>query len=276
MIFQGRSGSLTTMTDTVPASAPERSQTVTPFQVSDHLPFYKIAQTRAHDIVIDQIVLGIRAGIILPGDQLPTIEALAELTGVSKPVVGEAVRVLREHGLVATKRGVSGGITILRDEIPPELLRGMSEWRNATLTELVEARRPVEEELALLAGERGTVHDFAAMRDSIRLLREELEGGTSGGFLRYDHRFHYQIGLAARSEMLAFYQHRVLSESAATLHEYNLYHEIPELVINTHEAILEAIEKRDPEAIRKAADWHWRTSSGAFSGVEDIDLTGPR
>lgn len=268
--------SLGGVTDTVSASAPERSQPLTPFQVSDHLPFYKISQSRAHDTVIDQIVLGIRAGIIRPGDQLPTIESLAELTGVSKPVIGEAIRVLREHGVVATKRGVSGGITILQDEIPPELLRGMSEWRNATLTELVEARRPVEQELALLAGERGTAQDFDAMRDSIRLLRQELEGGTSGGFLRYDHRFHYQIGLAARSEMLAFYQHRVLSESAAALHDYNLFHAIPELVIDTHEAMLDAIEKRDAEAIRTATDWHWRTSSGAFSGVEDIDLTGSR
>ena len=264
------------MTDTVVASVPERSQPLTPFQVSDHLPFYKVSQTRAHDIVIDQIVLGIRAGIIGLGSQLPTIEALAELTGVSKPVVGEAVRVLREHGVVATKRGVSGGITILTEEIPPELLRGMSEWRNATLTELVEARRPVEEALALLAGERGTANDFDAMRDSIRLLRQELAAGAGGGFLRYDHRFHYQIGLAARSEMLAFYQHRVLSESAAALHEYNLYHEIAELVIDTHEAMLDAIQNRDPEAIRTAVDWHWRTSSGAFAGVEDIDLTTPR
>lgn len=264
------------MTDTVLASAPERSQPPTPIEVRDHLPFYKVSQTRAHDIVVDQIVLGIRAGIIVVGGQLPTIEALAERTGVSKPVVGEAVRVLREHGVVATKRGVSGGITILKDEIPPELLRGMSEWRNASLTELVEARRPVEEELALLAGERGTAQDFDAMRESIRLLRQELEGGTGGGFLRYDHRFHYQIGLAARSEMLACFQHRVLSESAATLHEYNLYHAIPKLVIDTHEAMLDAIERRDPDAIRTAADWHWRTSSGAFAGVEDIDLTDPR
>ena len=76
--------------------------------------------------------------------------------------------------------------------------------------------------------------------------------------------------------MLAFYQHRVLSESAAALHDYNLYHEMPELVIDTHEAMLDAIERRDPEAIRKAADWHWRTSSGAFAAVDDIDLTDPR
>src|SRR5690606_18824511 len=101
-------------------TAAERAESLTPFQVSDHVPFYKISQARAHDIVIDQIVLGIRSGLIAPGDQLPTIEALAELTGVSKPVVGEAVRVLREHHVVATKRGVSGGITVLSDEIPPD------------------------------------------------------------------------------------------------------------------------------------------------------------
>jgi DNA-binding FadR family transcriptional regulator len=203
------------MTDLLPPP-PEGGQLLTPFAAGERLPFYRVSPRRAHDIVVDQIVLGVRAGIIPVGSQLPTIEALAALTGVSKPVVGEAVRVLREHGVVSTKRGVSGGITILNDDIPLALLRRMSDWRNATLTELVEARRPVEEELALLAGERGTAKEFDAMRESIRLMSSELRRGSGGSFLRYDHRFHYQIGLAARSEMLFFYQQRCFSTTSTT------------------------------------------------------------
>lgn len=247
----------------------------TPADNEEYSRFHKISQTRAHHEVIDQIVFGIRSGLIRPGEHLPTIEALASLTGVSKPVVGEAIRVLREHGVVSTKRGVLGGITIVDDDIPADLLRVTSGWRHATLTELVEVRRPIEEELALLAGDRGTPQDFAAMRESIDLLKLAFHDRSSGSFLRYDHRFHYQVGLAAGSEMLAFYQHRVLSESAAALHEYDLFHEIPELVISTHEAMLDAIESRDRAAIRDATDWHWRTSSGAFAGVDDIDAIDP-
>lgn len=51
--------------------------------------------------------------------------------------------------------------------------------------------------------------------------------------LRFDHRFHYQIGQAARSELLAYYQHRILSAIAVVLHEYGLYHEDRELIVST-------------------------------------------
>lgn len=234
--------------------------------------FHTVPQTRAHHDVIDQIVFGIRAGLIRTGEQLPTVETMANLTGVSKPVVGEAIRVLREHGVVSTRRGVHGGVTIVTDDIPNALLRVTSGWRRATLTELIEARRPIEAELALLAGIRGTRDDFAAMRETLGLLKLALRDENSGSVLKYDHRLHYQIGLAARSEMLAFHQHRVLSESAPALDEYGFLHEIPELAISTHEAMLDAIESRDPTAIRSAADWHWRISNGVFAETDGLEV----
>jgi len=237
---------------------------------ASHVPFHPIALTRAHEEVIDQVIYAIRSGVLRPGDHLPTIEVLAEVTAVSKPVIGEAVRVLREHGVLATKRGVQGGVSVISDEIPAELMRTNSGWREATLTELVEARLPIELGLAQLAGERGSDVDFARMADALDQLRTALRGGGGGSFMRYDHLFHYQIGRAAKSEMLGFYQHQILTEIAAVLSEYDLYHEDPDLVLHTHEQILEAIESRDRDRIRDAVDLHWRTSSGAFASIDEI------
>lgn len=237
------------------------------------LRFHPVALTRAHEEVVDQIVYAIRSGLLPIGSRLPTIEDLAEMTAVSKPVIGEAVRVLREHGVLETKRGVQGGVTVVNNEVPKDLLRLANGWRIATLTELVEARKPIELDLALLAGERGSPEDFAAMRNSLAKL-EEAHSQGDGAFLRYDHLFHYQIGLAAKSEKLAYYQHRVLSEIAATLYEYELFHEDLDLVLRTHQSILEALEKRDPDLIRMAVNDHWRTSSGAFASLEEIAEDG--
>ncbi len=237
---------------------------------TSELPFRPVVPSRAHEHVADQIVFMIRSGQLVPGDRLPTIEELAEITEVSKPVVGEAVRLLRQHDVLATKRGVQGGVTVVSNDIPPELLRLMSDWREATLTELVEARRPIELELALLAGSRGTTDDFERMSASLQRLREAYTTGEEGEFLRYDHLFHYQIGLAAHSEKLAFFQHRILNEIAAVLFEYCLFHDDFDLVIDTHESMLDAIAQRDPDAITAAVDAHWRTSSGAFASIEGL------
>lgn len=232
------------------------------------LRLYPIDASRAHEEVVGQIVYAIRAGLLRNGDRLPTIEELAEATGVSKPVVGEAVRVMREHGVVASKRGVQGGVTVITDDVPIELLPARG-WRKADLTELVEARRPIEMMLSLLAAERATEDDLEDMRETI----EQLEAAAQRpdvSFLRYDHRFHYQMGRAARSEMLAFYQHHILSAIAVALHEYGLFHEDRQLVINTHREMFSAIEARDPEWIRAAAEHHFTTSDGSFASIEAL------
>lgn len=233
------------------------------------LRLYEFDTIRAHEEVVGQIVYAIRSGLLREGDRLPTIEDLAESTGVSKPVVGEAVRLLREHGVVASKRGVQGGVTVITDEIPVELL-AVRTWRKADLTELVEARRPIETMLALLAAERATEADFEGMRASIEQL-ELAAALPDTSFLRYDHRFHYQIGLAAKSEMLAFYQHHILSAIALVLHEYGLYHEDRDLVVGIHRDMLSAIEARDPEWIREATDRHWSSSGGSFASLDLLD-----
>lgn len=232
------------------------------------LRLYKIDPTRAHEDVVGQLVYAIRSGLLRKGDRLPTIEDLAESTGVSKPVVGEAVRLLREHGVVASKRGVQGGVTVITDDVPVDLLLARG-WRRADLTELVEARRPIETMLGLLAAERATVEDFADMRESIECL-EIAAQRPDASFLRFDHRFHYQVGRAARSEMLALYQHQILSAIAVVLHEYELYHEDRELVIRTHREMLSAIEARDSEWVLAATDRHWSTSGGSFASLDQL------
>jgi len=237
------------------------------------LRLHTISPLRAHEEVVNQIVFAIRSGMLREGDRLPTIDALAESTGVSKPVVGEAVRVLRAFGVVSTKRGVQGGVTIVRDDIPMDLLR-IGGWREASLTELVEARRPIETEIALLAGERATDDELADMAATIDRLAE-VSRQPDGAFLRVDHLFHYQIARAARSELLAYFHHRVLAAIAVTLDEYGLYHEDRELVVGTHRTLHQAIAARDPERIRAASDQHWETSGGSFAELDDLDALVP-
>src|SRR3954470_25048016 len=152
--------------------------------------FRPVVDSRAHELVIDQITFGIRAGVHKVGEKLPPIGELARQFGVSKPTIGEAVRILALHGVVVSKRGVTGGVTVASDDIPTALLGLVPERRQTDLRELLEARRAVEMEIALLAARRADDADLAAMRESIERLEAHL-GGPGRLRLHYDHLFHY-------------------------------------------------------------------------------------
>ena len=60
-----------------------------------------------------------------------------------------------------SKRGVMGGVTVIKDDIPTSLLGLVPERRQTDVREILEARRAVEMELARLACRRADDDDFA-------------------------------------------------------------------------------------------------------------------
>jgi DNA-binding FadR family transcriptional regulator len=228
--------------------------------------FEPVVDSRAHELVIDQLTYGIRSGAYRIGERLPPIHELARTFGVSKPTIGEAVRILADHGIVSAKRGVTGGITVRSDEIPTTLL-GLVPERHATeVREVLEARRAVEMEIAKLAGKRGNDQDFADMKESIRLVRDHIFEQRAR--LHYDHLFHYAMGRAAGSDLLAHYQHQVLKQMVLLWPEYFLNEEDPEQVIDLHERTLAALKRRSEGAIVRVMDEHLSVVERAAAGAD--------
>lgn len=218
--------------------------------------FYPISGPRAYEEVVDQITFAIRTGAFRPGDRLPLVEELAETMKVSRPTIGEAIRALSNAGILVSQRGAAGGVTVVSDNIPDTLImRQSSGWREASTRELIEARRPIEIRLALLAGERATEEDFAAMRYAIAELRADPRAEHMRR-IHYDHLFHYAMGRAARSELLAYYQHQVLEQLHFSLRDVIDEDQHTQSIVDLHEETLAALESRDPARIEAAMDKH--------------------
>ena len=52
----------------------------------------------------NQVVLSIASGALKPGDQLPTIRALSEESGINMMTVSKAYQLLKSEGYVRTER----------------------------------------------------------------------------------------------------------------------------------------------------------------------------
>lgn len=213
--------------------------------------FHRIAGPRAADEIVDQITFAIRAGLFGVGDRLPAVPELAELTGVSRPTVGEAIHQLADVGVLEVRRGATGGVRVISNSVPARALRRSSARRPGTLREVLEARRPIEVELARLATIRATEEDF----DTLQRANDELESVDPHDLERWAHAsnaFHYAVGRAARSDTLAHFQHQILQELTVLLDRYSDRYADPNVTIREHVETLRAMRTRDPEAAAEA------------------------
>lgn len=240
----------------------------------DPRAFRPVVDSRAHEHVVDQIAFGIRSGVYRVGEKLPSVAGLADQFRVSKPTIGEAIRLLADNGIVESKRGVTGGVTVIKDDIPTSLLGLVPERRQTDIREILEARRAVEMEIARLACRRATEDDLARMSESIERLEQHADEDQRVR-LHFDHLFHYAMARAARSDLLAYYQHQILKQLVMVLPEYFFELEDPVTVLDLHRRTLQALSQRSERVVERVMDEHLAVIENAVAAGEAA-LTGPR
>lgn len=110
------------------------------------------------DDVFEQLLGEVVDGALGPGDALPSERRLAELLGVSRPAVREALQRMSATGLVEVRHG---GATTVRDmqrhaglDLLPRLLVRNGELDPAVARSIIEARLSIAPDVARLAAER--------------------------------------------------------------------------------------------------------------------------
>src|ERR1700688_4763073 len=117
---------------------------------------YKIVRSsRLYEQIVQQVEESIHKGAMKPGDQLPPERELAQQFGVSRTAVREAVKALREKGLVEAYPGRG---TFVTDGTSYSMRQSLDRMANIGQTEgsgyLVEVREILEPEIAALAATR--------------------------------------------------------------------------------------------------------------------------
>jgi GntR family transcriptional regulator, transcriptional repressor for pyruvate dehydrogenase complex len=153
------------------------------------------------DEVVQRVSQAIRLGLFTDGEQLPPETEFAAQLGVSAMTLREALATLRQHGLVETKRGRTGGTFVRRPQAPPvgvlrERLRGMT---TSTLRDLADEQFAVSGAAAKLAAARAS--GVSVRR--LHMLARQLSGAASlGSRIRADSRFHIEVAIASQSDRL--------------------------------------------------------------------------
>src|ERR1700693_1531530 len=166
------------------------------------LAMYKIVQTsRLYEQIVQQIEASINSGQLKLGDQLPAERELAHQFGVSRTAVREAVKTLREKGLVEAPPGRGTFITNgSSHSIWQSLDRMIRDGQPEAMVHLVEVREILEPEIASLAAARAEKDDIAAMREAVEVMDNSKTEPEA--FIEADLDFHLALAEAASNPLI--------------------------------------------------------------------------
>ena len=134
----------------------------------------RVARRSVTDEVYDQIIAEVVHGEFTPGEALPSERRLAEVFGVSRPAVREALQRLAQVGLLEVRQGET---TTVRDyrrnaglDLLPRLLVLHGSVDLAVVRSILEVRLHVGPFVAVLAAERSGAVLAERLRGALALL----------------------------------------------------------------------------------------------------------
>lgn len=207
------------------------------------------------DVVFERMEQSIKSGAYSADDRLPAEHELANEFEVSRPVVREALRRLRERGLIYSRQGAGSFVRSsgLRNPL------GFGQLENvADLLNCYEFRLTIEPEAAAFASQR---RDSVAL-DAIATALELMRDATNRQIHREDadFQFHLSIALAAENTYFSTAM-EALKEHIATgmkFHGISVKQEKFGLsqVFTEHQQIFEAIRASDDARARHVMRTH--------------------
>jgi GntR family transcriptional regulator, transcriptional repressor for pyruvate dehydrogenase complex len=228
---------------------------------------------------VQQIADRVRLGDLEAGQRLPPERALASAMQVSRATLREAIRVLAEANVLEVRTGSSGGIFVLADYVPLELVKARSELRLGEVPGVLEARRMLEPRVAMLAAVNAREDDLAAMEKSIeahrRLLAESNVLSREDRFLQLDTQFHLHIARATGNSTIVSLM-RTLLRRLEIARDLALHDEpVGEWVIDVHERTLAAVRSADQTRIEIVMDEHLAALERAWENSSDRPMVRP-
>jgi GntR family transcriptional regulator, transcriptional repressor for pyruvate dehydrogenase complex len=216
---------------------------------------YKIVRSsRLYEQIVQQVEESIQKGQLKPGDQLPPERELAEQFGVSRTAVREAVKALREKGLVEAYPGRGTFITDGTSYTIRQSLDRMMRSGNEGFAFLAEVRQILEPEIAALATTRADDEALEAMRKQVEIMDTAKEDPDA--FIEADLDFHLALAEAAANPIIL----SLIDSIVGLLREQRMgifqVEGGPERGQYHHKKILQAVEHRDAAGAREAMKAH--------------------
>lgn len=223
-------------------------------------------QTRVPLIIVDQLIGKIKSGLLKPEQRLPPERELANMLGVGRSSVREAIGVL-----IAMKylEVVQGKGTFVCKELPSQHDDNNLEsiLVAAPMFDLMEARKMMEAISAQMAAERANAEQIALLQKAYENI--EASGDDVLAFYRADHEFH-EILAEATGNIFISESIKKLIHEVQTRHDDEFLkasHKTKDDTLITAQNILQAVMSGKGE---EAALWMNKHLSGVIDCLREV------
>jgi GntR family transcriptional repressor for pyruvate dehydrogenase complex len=156
-----------------------------------------VVQNRASDeaqYLIRSLIFSRQLG---PGDTLPPERELSRQLGIAPLTLRIALRALESDGFLIIKRGSKGGPRVTDADTLAKCWRDWVRARGDEIREIQQYSRIIEENIAVLAAEKRTPEDLAALEEAMRVPDEGLTFVVT-----WHLNFHETLARAAHNQLL--------------------------------------------------------------------------
>jgi GntR family transcriptional regulator, transcriptional repressor for pyruvate dehydrogenase complex len=234
--------------------------------------FRRVTKISISEEIAQQILDLISNGDLAPGQRLPSERELCKNFGAARTSLREALRCLSIIGVLNAR--VGEGTSVASDG--GRFLGKIMEWRLITerhdIENLLEVRIALEGTAAANVAVRGSHADIARLRDLLSQMKTSIK--DKDHFAALDLEFHIAIAKTSGNSLLFDLVSMIRSQLVGGLSKVLLLPNAIPLSFKEHTAILQAIERRDADAARKAMHAHldaalsrYRTAVGKRIGT---------
>lgn len=195
----------------------------------------------------------ISEGSLLPGHRLPAERDLAEMFGVSRSSLRQALKVLETIGVISQRVGDGTYLNTAAASMLGEPMEFLILLEGISFQDLMEARLIVEPELAARAAARATAEDLAELQQALAAMEEGRHDHAR--FIACDLRFHQAIYRAAGNRLCSL-MFTVVHHSLEKLMQLTSQLVTPQHTLQLHKRIYAAIRRQDADEARRRMKEH--------------------
>ncbi len=227
-----------------------------------------VASAGVAEAVLRRLGELIGAGVLRPGDRLPSEQELARHFGVAPMTVRNALQVMRDRGILATTRGRGAGTFVERDIHEKLWYRGSDLPTVSEFDDFTTWRSAISGECCAIVARTASPGEMSELRALASVA--DAERGSASVYRFADAAFHLRVAELTGSLRLLTAEQQIQDYLTRALAGSGPRSDPERLDAQLHTGLIEAIESGQPEAARQRLHEHARATFDVMVGVGGV------